>query len=120
MAEYNLKAKQGDTFRTDPIQWQAGGVGKDLTGLSGRGQVRTNAQSSAIVAEFTVVIDDIEEGFWHAELTSEQTAEIPAYGLKPTDVTQYVYDIEFYDAGTYVKTILEGIFEISPEVTRVV
>lgn len=107
---YNLAVDQGADFSTTIQANDDEGEARDLTGLTGRGQLRRSYFSSSNV-QFTISIPTPSSGEINIELSNAQTANLK-YG-------RYVYDIELANtaAGT-VERILEGIVTVYPEVTK--
>lgn len=107
---YNLAVDQGADFSTTIQANDDTGSARDLTGLTGRGQLRRSYYSSSNV-QFTVSIPTPSSGEISISLTNSQTANLK-YG-------RYVYDIELANtAGGTVERILEGIVTVYPEVTK--
>ena len=122
---YNITCQQGSTFTrtleieqpdlaTDPTGNTF--VPFDLSGYTARMQVRRTIDSSNFVLELTTsngglainpVIGDVNK------LTIFAPANVTA-----SVSTSGVYDIELISAENTVSRILQGIFNLSPEVTR--
>jgi len=114
----DLYAKQGDSFHSDLYQYKRGDVPVDLTGATGKCQIRT-AANSGVIAELTVVIDNAAEGRYHLEATAATMASLPARGPTVSDCTAYTQDVQFTWASSgYVETFTEGVLYLSPEVTK--
>jgi hypothetical protein len=123
----NIELEQGATKTFSAVYKTADGLAIDLTGYSGRGQVRLTTATGTTLASFTVVLvetaDLDTEGnpFWQADITLPASAltgaslEGPRWNNKVTAS----YDIELYTAADAdVIRLLNGSAFISPEVTR--
>lgn len=124
-AKYTIEIDQGTNWGVTIVWNDDSGVPKDLSGYTGRMQIRTNyTEQSSIVAELTsntgeVVVNDAP-GTITLSLTAEQTADIPV------DLTQealppkakYVYDLELVSSDGYVTRLLYGNCTVTAEVTR--
>ena len=81
----------------------------NLTGYTGRGQIRKHYTSSNAVS-FSVSVSNAELGQLTLALTATQTSNMAA--------SRYVYDVEVVSSANIVSRIIEGIVTITPEVTR--
>ena len=108
---YNLVIDQGSDFAID-LTITEEGVAKNLTGYSGRAQIRSTHTSSSVSASFNCSIVGLATaGVMKLALSAATTAAM-APGV-------YVYDLEIYTANdAVVKRLLEGTVTLSPEVTR--
>jgi hypothetical protein len=106
---YDIYIEQGSTYTLDV---EVGGI--DLSTYLGRGQIRQYANSTDILASFTVAI---ALNTINISLTATQTALLPATGPLYNNTYVGTYDIELYN-GTNVIRILNGVVRISPEVTK--
>lgn len=108
---YTLYIDQGSDFSHTHTVKDSSGTARDLTNLTGRGQLRRSYFSSSNVA-FTVTIDSAVSGNVKISLTNAQTANL-RYG-------RYVYDVELVNtlATANVERVLEGIVTVYPEVTK--
>jgi hypothetical protein len=119
-AYHRITVEQGASYALDVTYADAAGDPIDLTGYSGRGQIRLTAQTGTALASFTVQVTDAEAG--------EVTVTLPASalvgnaaitGTTHDDFTNAVYDIELYTAqDANVIRLLHGPCRISPEVTK--
>lgn len=117
----NLIIEQGTSFsRTITLtDSQVVPVAINLTGYTARAQMRTAANAVDIVATFACTIAAPLTGTIALTLTDEQTSAIPTVGKTAYDkLTKYVWDMEIESAGGEVTRILNGIVEVSPEVTK--
>lgn len=119
---YNIQLDQGSTFamtveyeETDP----AGGPNTpfDLTGYSGRMQVRDTVGSATTLAQFTTapsdgIVINGPAGTVDLTVTSVQTESYTFINA--------VYDLEVYDASVppVVVRLVQGRFLVNKEVTR--
>ena len=109
-ATYDLVVDQGSDFAID-LTITEGGSAKNLTGYSGRAQLRTTHTASSATASFTVSVVNASAGTMKMELSSATTAGIAA--------GRYVYDLEIHTSGdATVKRLIQGSVTINPEVTR--
>lgn len=109
----DLTIYQGDSF-DDPWQLQdASGAAFNLTGLTGKAQIRPTAASSTVLAEFVVTLMNqvsVPGGFT-LSLTPAQTA-----ALSPGTA---VWDVQFSNAGgTVIETYMAGAVTVVEQVTR--
>lgn len=107
---YNLAIDQGTDFSTTIEVNDDTGSDRNLTGYTGRAQLRRSYHSVSNTA-FTVTIDNPTEGEVILSLSNAVTANLK-YG-------RYVYDVELVKTsdGT-VERILEGVVTVYPEVTK--
>lgn len=106
----NLTIDQGTTFSVTIGVTDDTGSARDLTGYTGRAQMKRSYYTNSNVA-FTVTIDNPLDGEIILSLTSGQTT-----GLK---AGRYVYDLELVEMSTSkVERVVEGIVTIYPEVTK--
>ena len=124
---YDITIEQGASFSLPITLNHYDNTAYNLTGYTGRGQLRRYHRSTDIIVSFTVTIDPTPTtGRLIVSLTAVQTGAIPA-GEEITDTrSKYVYDLELEKTsaggdsvaiGT-VKRVLEGTAYVSPEVTR--
>jgi len=104
----NITVDQGTTFSTTVYLTDDNGDPIDLTGYTGRSQMRkhytsSNSQSFSVSLSNTV-------GSVSLALTAVQTANLVA--------GRYVYDVEVVSSTNVVSRIIEGIVTVTPEVTR--
>lgn len=103
----NLIIDQGTTFVTIFNVNDDAGDALDLSGYSGRAQMRKHYTSSTSTA-FTVVVAN--SGTVSLEMTSNTTTNLTA--------GRYVYDVELIDGAGAVSRVVEGMLTVTPEVTR--
>jgi hypothetical protein len=109
---YDIRINQGSTFVLGLTLKKANGLLFDLTGYTGRGQIRKEHSSTSALISFSVAFDsDRKSGKMSIGLSATQTAALTA--------SSGVYDLELVDpTGTVVSRIIEGKVRISHEVTR--
>ena len=106
----NLNLDQGATYSVSIIVNDDTGSARNLTGYTGRSQLRRSYYSSSNTA-FTIAITNPANGEITLNLTAAQTANIKA--------GRYVYDLELVNANTLtVERVVEGIITVYPEVTK--
>jgi hypothetical protein len=110
-ATYDLVIDQGSDFAIDLTITEAGSA-KDLTGYSGRAQIRSTHAASSVTASFTCsIVGSASAGILKLELPSATTTSMAA--------GRYVYDLEIHTGSdAIVKRLIQGSVTINPEVTR--
>ena len=118
----NLLIQQGETFSrvitiTDN---QAVPVPINLTGYTARASIRPTADSATVTATFTCTFDaDRATGRITISLTDAETTALTTVGKTAFDkLAKYQWDMEIVTAGGIVTRLLNGMIEVSPEVTR--
>ena len=110
----DMSCYQGASFDYT-LTWLSDGAPVNLTGYTGRMQVRDGYDAGSAIVSLTSgtgITLGGTAGTILVELTATQTAEIDA-----TPSGQYVYDLELVSGAT-VTRLVEGTFIVSPEVTR--
>jgi hypothetical protein len=122
---YNMTCQQGSTFRRT-IEIEQPNLAEDptgqtfepfdLSGYSARMQVRRTIDSASFILELTtqngaLTINPTEDAVnqIYIDVSASVTASVDAGG---------VYDIEIINPDGTVSRVLQGIFNLSPEVTR--
>lgn len=105
----NLVIDQGTDYSTVVNVTTDDGDAIDLTGYTGRGQIRKHYTSSNSVS-FNVSVSNAIGGQVSLALTANQTSRIAS--------GRYVYDVEVVSSANIVSRIVEGIVTLTPEVTR--
>lgn len=106
----NLAIDQGTTFSATILVADPTGSARDLSGYTGRAQLRRSYYTNSNTA-FTVEINNPDEGEIVLLLTDTQTSALRA--------GRYVYDLELVkDDDQTVERIIEGIVTVYPEVTK--
>jgi hypothetical protein len=113
-----MHVEQGATFALAVTLTDENGDAVDLTGYSGRGQIRS--ATGAAMASFTVTVTDAPAG--EVSITLPASALVGSQyitGVAYNDYTTAYYDIELYTAAdASVLRILNGVCRISPEATH--
>ena len=110
MAIYDISLKQGETWSKVLTLKDDNDSVINVTNDTFRGQVRKHHSSTDIQATFTFTITDGTNGVVAWTLSATDSAACSSGNL--------VYDIEWVKQNGYVTRILEGLAEISPEVTK--
>jgi len=109
-ATYDLVIDQGSDFAID-LTITEGGTAKNLTGYSGRAQIRTTHAATSTSSSFTVTIVNAANGTMKLELQAATTTALAA--------GRYVYDLEIHTANdATVKRLIQGSVTINQQVTR--
>lgn len=120
--KYNLEVEQGATFFRVLTIKSPGNTPIDITGWQFRGQLRKNVGDTAPVAALSFVILDQEDfpGQVEATMSNTVTAAIVCdlSENQAKEITKFVYDIEAVKPDGMVLRLLEGVANVSPEVTR--
>jgi hypothetical protein len=107
---YNLAIDQGTTYSVTVTVSDNTGTARNLTGYTGRAQLRKSYYTNSNTA-FTVAISNPGEGEVTLSLTATQTSALKA--------GRYVYDLELVaNATSTVERIVEGIVTVYPEATK--
>lgn len=106
---YNFILEQGATF-SRRLTVEENNSALNLTGYTGRAQMRSTHDSSSIALSFTVAVSDATNGILSMSASATSTA-----GLTPG---QYVYDVEIESSAGTVTRLLEGTVTVNPEVTK--
>lgn len=104
----NLIIDQGTTFSTSIYLTDDNGDVIDLSGYTGRSQMRKHYTSSNSQS-FTVSLNN-SQGIVTLALTANQTSNLVA--------GRYVFDVEIVSSANVISRIVEGIVTVTPEVTR--
>jgi hypothetical protein len=117
---YPLEVEQGATKSFPVALKDSLNQPINLTGYSGRGQIRLKASDSAAIASFVVTITNAALGEVSVVLPATALVGVKLSGSKHSEKTVAVYDIELYKPGdpTDVIRLLNGSCSISPEVTK--
>lgn len=106
----NLSIDQGTTYSITIGVTDATGTARNLTGYTGRAQLRRSYYTNSNTA-FTVSINNPVEGEIELSLTAANTTLLKA--------GRYVYDLEIVSSNNiFVERIVEGIVTVYPEVTK--
>ena len=110
---YNITCEQGATFTRTFTSYNPDGTVFNLTGYSGRMQVRRDLDSTTTMAELTTANSKMSItpslGEITISLTAAETAALTRDG---------VYDIEIFNGSGAVHRVVKGSFRVDKEVTR--
>ena len=94
----------------------------DLTGFIYTGKLRKTIDAAASILDFTCTVlnQGTNPGEMTIELTNAQTSSIAMKAQKvQSRITEpFAYDIEVQYPSGYKERVLEGVANVSPEVTR--
>ncbi|MBQ6343405.1 MAG: hypothetical protein IJI41_09800 [Anaerolineaceae bacterium] len=108
MERYDFEVMRGATF-SRALCLKKNGVPLDLTGWTGKAQVRTEPESPTLTCEMTLEVEPVE-GKVRMVIPAEVTGKIP--------MGFYAWDIRLTDSGGTVRYYLGGVFKVLPTVTR--
>lgn len=113
MAVYvnNITVDTGSNFFRDFYLDNADGTPLDLTGYTGKSEVRKHPESVGAAATFTVSFIDRTNGRFRLSLDRYVTEKI-----KPG---RYSYDVLFTDSSNQKSIVLEGMFNARPDYTPI-
>ena len=112
MNNLNITAKRGDTFMEVPFQINVNAVPLDLTGAVIRMQLRTDYGGDVYLDLTSVDSNGIT-------ITNATNGEFKInQRIIELEAFSYKYDIQITLANGEVKTWIEGIFNVSNDVTR--
>ena len=114
----DITVDKGATFEIQIIYKNAQSVVVDLTGYTARGQVRSNANSAVVVAEFDCTIPTPTNGTVICTIPADETELIPTTGATYADKDTYYYDIELVN-GDEVIRLINGACYVSPVITKI-
>lgn len=103
----NLTIDQGSNYSVIVDLTTANGSAMNLTGYTGRGQMRKSPYSST-AKDFTVAVANT--GTVTLSMTSDYTSNITS--------GRWLYDVEVISDSGIVTRVLEGIVTVTPEITR--
>lgn len=110
---YNITCEQGATFTRTFTIYNPDKTIFDLTGFSGRMQVRRDFDTTTSMIDLTTANGRMSMtpslGEITINLTAAETATIPRDG---------VYDLEIFKADGTVHRVVKGLFKLDKEVTR--
>lgn len=120
IAHTNFDIDQGADFRFNVELLDEKDDPVDVSGGLIIGQVRKKMSSKVIDATFTVIPIDLQIGRFTLVLGSSVTGNLQC-DLSHTahrTLTQFAYDVEVHMPDGKVTRILQGVLNVSPEVTR--
>jgi len=106
---YNFTLDQGSTFSRQ-LTVEDNNTAMDLSGYTGRMQMRSTHDSDTIALSFTVTVANAAQGKLNISASATSTASITE-GI-------YVYDLEIESSAGTVTRLMEGNITVTPEVTR--
>jgi len=109
-AKANIVIDQGADFSTTITVTDSAGAVVDLTGYTGRGQIRKH-YTSTTATNFTV-------SFGTPRSDGKVTLSLSNAVTTDMEAGRYVYDAEIITAANVVSRLVEGIATVTPEVTR--
>jgi hypothetical protein len=109
--EYNLTSGQGTTWNFT-LTWSIDGTPVNLTGYTAKLQLRKQHSSPDAV----VTIDDTS-GITLGGAAGTIAILVPAPTTAALEARRYKYDLRL-DSGSEVTRLLEGAWDVTPEVTR--
>ena len=110
--DYDIICEQGATFSRTLTVKDSSGDARNLSSFTGKMQVRKLVTSTDTLAELTTSNGKMTlnaSGEISLSLTATETAAITSSG---------VYDLEITSSGGVVERVVEGNFNLIPEVTR--
>jgi hypothetical protein len=107
--KYKIKARQGQTL-TRNWTWSVEDDPVNLTGFTARMQVRTSPDSDDVVLDAGPFIS-------LGGTLGTVNLSVPAGTIAAISQGRYLYDLELDNGGT-VTTLLAGVFQVDPEITR--
>jgi len=122
---YNFVIEQGATFQLDLQYNDSNNAPIDLTGYSGRLQIRQTIPSTAVLLCLSSSLrpDGTGINFSGSNGTTPPTSGsigiyISAVSSSQLTFDQAVYDLEIESSGGFVTRLIEGNVQLSKEVTR--
>jgi hypothetical protein len=106
-----LRIRRGDTYTHSVVEYEVDGSYSNITGNTFLIQMRSDSESSVVVATFTTTILIALQGSWQFSLTATQTAAL-ALGV-------YYYDVQRTYPDGSIHTRFEGEAEVEADVSRV-
>jgi hypothetical protein len=108
---YNITAYQGATYKLS-LSWTIADAPVDLTNYTAAMQVRENAAATAVILDLAS-----GSGITLGGTAGTIEVNVDAETMELTSAGNYVYDLEL-DSGAEVTRLIQGGFQIQPEVTR--
>lgn len=111
MAQLSFEVEAGATFNAYSFKYleDDGVTPVDMTGWTGKLQVRETPASTAVALEVIPTIT-VPTGMIDFAFTATQTASLTA--------SSYVYALELYGSNNLVVRLVEGKIFVSPEVVK--
>jgi hypothetical protein len=125
--KYNITIEQGTTIRLELQYKDASGSAIDLTGYSGRMQIKSDFADNAPVTYLTLSSSLNQDGtglnFSGSAGTNPPTSGTIGILISAVTSSALNFDTAFYDleleTGSIVTRLLQGTIKLSKEVTRV-
>lgn len=119
-AQTNFDIDQGSDFRFDVELLDVNGDPVDLSAALIIGQVRKKISSRDIDATFTIEPVDLAQGKFALILSATTTSSLKCDLSNNAfrTITHFAYDVEVHQDDGTITRILEGVLNVSPEVTR--
>jgi hypothetical protein len=111
---YDIHCEQGATFHRRLTWRDADGDPINLTGYTARMQVRRRSGDQGVVLELTTENDRITLGDAAGTIDLDVDADVMA----AVEANLHRYDLELESPGGQVTRLLQGSFNVDPEVTR--
>jgi hypothetical protein len=111
--KYNFICPQGATF-SKQLSYLIDSIPVNLTGYTARMQVREKHSSSSVVLDLSTENNSITLGGQSGSIL----INISASNTSSIFAKTYVYDLELESSDGFVVRLLEGTFNVTPEVTR--
>ena len=107
-AKVNITVDQGADFIYNVNLIDSGGNNVDLTGFTGKAQLRTSYTSPNYTTMYAATGNT--DGMVFLSMNSATTANLTS--------SRYVYDLELISTDNIVSRIMEGVITVNPNVTR--
>lgn len=112
-SKYNIYIEKGATYELN-ITAESG---IDFNNYNITGSIKKHAYDTLALIEFTCTVSSATQ--LQISLTATQTGTLEASGNSYADVTKYVYDVyATAKVGSEVIRLLNGIVDVSPEVSK--
>jgi hypothetical protein len=111
--QYDILAPQGATF-SETYTYKLNGSPVDLTSYTARMQVRRTPSTDTKTLDLTTENGAIVLGGALGTIA----VTVSATAMAAVSSGKYRYDLEVVSSGGVVTRLLEGVFVVSPEVTR--
>lgn len=118
--ETNFDIDQGSDFRFDVELLDGNDDPVDLSSALIVGQIRKKVSSKEIDATFEIHPVDLSVGKFALILNSSTTSKLKCEMSNNAfrTITHFAYDVEVHQSDGTITRILEGVLNVSPEVTR--
>ncbi len=118
--KYDMEIDQGSEYKLKIVLKNKNGSRKDLTGFTGKSQIRKKPSATTVNGEFVIIfIEPRINGEIELVLPASVSSAIKVGDTINDDKSQYVYDLEIYAPTTNVPLrVIDGLVRFSPEVTK--